>query len=170
VGRWMIATEVLAATGAQLTLAERRDAGDPDVTAALRAVSAAAGLPALDELAPPQRDTVAALIRMCLRQAQDLVDDPGRPPGWTFTHPDILTGWGRGSMLVPGILAAAAPQFTDVRSFLDVGTGRRPSRHRRGTHMARGDRHRHRHLGAGPADRDREHQGRRARGPCHRPA
>src|SRR6516165_1301092 len=123
VGRWMIATEVLAATGAQLTLAERRDAGDPDVTAALRAVSAAAGLPALDELAPPQRDTVAALIRMCLRQAQDLIDDPGRPPGWTFTHPDILTGWGRGSMLVPGILAAAAPQFTDVRSFLDVGTG-----------------------------------------------
>ena len=111
VGRWMVATEALAATGAELTLAERRDAGDPDVTAALRAVSAAAGLPALDELAPPQRDTVAALIRMCLRQAQDLIDDPGRPPGWTFTHPDILMGWGRGSMLVPGILTAAAPQF-----------------------------------------------------------
>ena len=123
VGRWMIATEALAATGAELTLAERRDAGDPDVTAALCAVSAAAGLPTLDELAPPQRNTVAALIRMCLRQAQDLIDNPGRPPGWTFTHPDILTGWGRGSMLVPGILAAAAPQFTDIRSFLDVGTG-----------------------------------------------
>src|SRR5215470_10531298 len=123
VGRWMVATEALAATGAELTLAERGDAGDPDVTAALRAVSAAAGLPALGELAPPQRDTVAALIRMCLRQAQDLIDDPGRPPGWTFTHPDILAGWGRGSMLVPGILATAAPQFTDVRSFLDVGTG-----------------------------------------------
>lgn len=123
VGRWMVATEALAATGAELTLAERRDAGDPDVTAALRAVSAAAGLPRLDELAPPQREMVAALIRMCLRQAQDLVDDPGRPPGWTFTHPDILRGWGRGSMVVPGILAAAAPQFTNVRSFLDVGTG-----------------------------------------------
>ena len=59
---------------------------------------------------------------MCLRQAQDLVDDPGRPPGWTFTHPDILAGWGRGSAMVPGLLAAA-PQFTEVRSFLDVGTG-----------------------------------------------
>jgi 2-polyprenyl-3-methyl-5-hydroxy-6-metoxy-1,4-benzoquinol methylase len=123
VSRWMTATEALAAAGAELTLADRPDAGDPDVTAALRTVSAAAGLPRLDELAPPQREIVAALIRMCLRQAQDLVDDPGRPPGWTFTHPDILAGWGRGSMVVPGALAAAAPQLAGVRSFLDVGTG-----------------------------------------------
>src|SRR5689334_20434633 len=82
--------------------------------AAGREVSAAAGLPPLGELAPPQRETIAALIRMCLRQAQDLVDDPGRPPGWTFTHPDILAGWGRGSAMIPGLLAAAAPQFAEV--------------------------------------------------------
>ena len=123
VGRWMVATEALAAAGAELALAGPQDGGDPDVTAAVRGVSAAAGLPPLGELPPPQRETVAALIRMCLRQAQDLVDDPGRPPGWTFIHPDILTGWGRGSAMVPGLLAAAAPQFTEVRSFLDVGTG-----------------------------------------------
>jgi ribosomal protein L11 methylase PrmA len=65
---------------------------------------------------------VAGLIRMCLRQAQDLVDDPGRAPGWTFTDPDILAGWGRGSMVVPGALAAA-PELAGIRSFLDVGTG-----------------------------------------------
>ena len=123
VGRWMVATEALAAAGAELALAGPQDGGDPDVTAAVRGVSAAAGLPPLGELAPPQRETIAALIRMCLRQAQDLVDDPGRPPGWTFTHPDILAGWGRGSAMVPGLLAAAAPQFAGVRSFLDVGTG-----------------------------------------------
>jgi SAM-dependent methyltransferase len=123
VGRWMVATEALAAAGAELALAGPQDGGDPDVTAAVRGVSAAAGLPPLGELAPPQREIVAALIRMCLRQAQDLVDDPGRPPGWTFTHPDILTGWGRGSAMVPGLLAKAAPQFAGVRSFLDVGTG-----------------------------------------------
>jgi SAM-dependent methyltransferase len=123
VGRWMVATEALAAAGAELALAGPQDGGDPDVTAAVRGVSAAAGLPPLGELAPPQREIVAALIRMCLRQAQDLVDDPGRPPGWTFTHPDILAGWGRGSAMVPGLLAAAAPQFAGVRSFLDVGTG-----------------------------------------------
>ncbi|HXJ28874.1 MAG TPA: hypothetical protein VNH17_24415, partial [Streptosporangiaceae bacterium] len=122
VGRWMVATEALAAAGAELALAGPQNGGDPDVTAAVRGVSAAAGLPPLGELPPPQREIVAALIRMCLRQAQDLVDDPGRPPGWTFTHPDILAGWGRGSAMVPGLLAAA-PQFTEVRSFLDVGTG-----------------------------------------------
>ena len=122
VGRWMVATEALAAAGAELALAGPPDAGDPDVTAAVRGVSAAAGLPPLGELPPPQREIVAAVIRMCLRQAQDLVDDPGRPPGWTYLHPDILTGWGRGSAMVPGLLAAA-PQFTEVRSFLDVGTG-----------------------------------------------
>jgi SAM-dependent methyltransferase len=122
VGRWMVATEALAAAGAELALSGPQDGADPDVTAAVREVSAAAGLPPLGELAPPQRETVAALIRMCLRQAQDLVDDPGRPPGWTYLHPDILTGWGRGSAMVPGLLAAA-PQFTEVRSFLDVGTG-----------------------------------------------
>ena len=122
VGRWMVATEALAAAGAELALAGPQDGADPDVTAAVREVSAAAGLPPLGELAPPQRETIAALIRMCLRQAQDLADDPGRPPGWTFTHPDILTGWGRGSAMVAGLLATA-PQFTEVRSFLDVGTG-----------------------------------------------
>jgi SAM-dependent methyltransferase len=60
---------------------------------------------------------------MCLRQSQDLIDDPGRPPGWTFTDPDILSGWGRGSMMVPGALAAGAPELAGITSFLDVGTG-----------------------------------------------
>ena len=60
---------------------------------------------------------------MCLRQAQDLIDDPGRPPGWTFADPDILSGWGRGSMIVPGALAAGAPELAGTTSFLDVGTG-----------------------------------------------
>jgi hypothetical protein len=123
VGRWMVATEALAAAGAELALTGPQNGGDPDVSAAVRRVSAAAGLPPLGELPPPQREIVAALIRMCLCQAQDLVDDPGRPPGWTYLHPDILTGWGRGSAMVPGLLAAAAPQFAEVRSFLDVGTG-----------------------------------------------
>jgi SAM-dependent methyltransferase len=122
VGRWMTATEALAAVGAELTLAQSSEPAHPDVASALRAVSAAAGLPRVDELAPPQREMAAAVIRMCLRQALDLMEDPSRPPGWTFTDPDILAGWGRGSMMVPGALAAA-PELSDIRSFLDVGTG-----------------------------------------------
>jgi SAM-dependent methyltransferase len=93
------------------------------VTGSLQAVSAAAGLPDLGELPPPQREMLIGLIRMGLHQAADLVDEPGRPPGWTFTDPAILQGWGRGSAMVPAALAAAAPELAGVRSFLDVGTG-----------------------------------------------
>ena len=122
VGRWMTATDALAAVGAEATLAQAAEPAHPDVARALRAVSAAADLPQVDELAPPQREMAAAVIRMCLRQALDLVDDPSRAPGWTFTDLDIMAGWGRGSMMVPGALAAA-PELGDIRSFLDVGTG-----------------------------------------------
>jgi SAM-dependent methyltransferase len=123
VSRWLVATEALAAVGAELTLSEAPEPGHPDVARALHAVSAAAGLPALGELPPPQRQMVTGLIRMVLRQAQDLLDNPGRAPGWVYTDPDILQGWGRGSAVVPGALAASAPELAGVRSFLDVGTG-----------------------------------------------
>jgi 2-polyprenyl-3-methyl-5-hydroxy-6-metoxy-1,4-benzoquinol methylase len=122
VGRWMVATEALAALGAELTLAQGPESAHPEVARALRAVSAAADLPSAAELAPPQREMIATLIRMCLRQAQDLTDEPSRAPGWMFTDPDILSGWGRGSMMVAPALAAA-PELSDIKSFLDVGTG-----------------------------------------------
>ncbi len=118
----MIATEALAALGAELTLARAADPGPPDVVTALQAVSAAAALPDLAGLPEPQRDMVIGLVRMVIRQAADLVDEPTRAPGWSFTDPDILQGWGRGSMVVPSALAAA-PELGDVRSFLDVGAG-----------------------------------------------
>lgn len=122
-GRWLTATEALAAVGAELTLKQATEPGHPAVVGALQAVSAAAGLSGLDELTGPQRQMVTGLIRMALHQAADLVDDPGRPPGWTFTDPAILQGWGRGSAVVPGALAAAVPELAGVRSFLDVGSG-----------------------------------------------
>jgi SAM-dependent methyltransferase len=121
--RWLTATEALAAVGAELTLKQAPEPGHPAVVDALQAVSAAAGLTGLDELTGPQRQMVTGLIRMGLHQASDLLDDPGRPPGWTFTDPAILQGWGRGSAVVPGALAAAVPELADVRSFLDVGSG-----------------------------------------------
>lgn len=122
-GRWLVATEALAALAAEIELTDGHEAGHPDVVAALRAVSAAAGVPALDDLAPQQRQMIVSLARMTLHQALDLVDDAGRAPGWAFTDPRILEGWGRGSMVVPGALKAAAPELGDVRAFLDIGTG-----------------------------------------------
>jgi SAM-dependent methyltransferase len=123
VSRWLVAAEALAAVGAELTLLQAPAGGHPEVTGALQGVSAAAGLPDLGELPPPQREMLMGLIRMGLHQAADLLDDPGRPPGWTFTDPAILQGWGRGSAMIPGALAAAAPELAGLRSFLDVGTG-----------------------------------------------
>jgi SAM-dependent methyltransferase len=44
-------------------------------------------------------------------------------PGWSFTDTAILDGWGRGSAMVPAMIAAAHPDLASVGSFLDVGTG-----------------------------------------------
>jgi precorrin-6B methylase 2 len=120
--RWLVATEALAALGAELTLKQTGEAPPPEIGGALRAVSVAGGLGDLDELAPPQQAIVAAQVRLYLRQAADLLDHPAREPGWTFTDPIILDGWGRGSAMVP-MLIAATPELREVDAFLDVGTG-----------------------------------------------
>ena len=123
-GRWMVGVEAFAAVGADLALRQSGEAGPPEVVDAVRAVSEAAGLGDLDEqLQPPQQAMVLALVRLYLRQAADLLDEPGRQPGWSFTDPVILDGWGRGSMMVPGMIVAGAPEIGDVGDFLDVGTG-----------------------------------------------
>jgi hypothetical protein len=59
--RWLTATEALAAVGAELTLKQATEPGHPAVVSALQAVSAAAGLPGLDELTGPQRQMVTEL-------------------------------------------------------------------------------------------------------------
>lgn len=122
VSRWTVATEALAALGAELALKQSGEAAPPDIAAVLSAVSVAAGIGDLDELAPPQQAIVAALVRLTLRQATDVLDHPAREAGWTYTDPVILDGWGRGSAMVP-MLIAANPELRDVSSFLDVGTG-----------------------------------------------
>jgi precorrin-6B methylase 2 len=123
VSRWAVATEALAAVGAELTLTRVPGQADPEMLEALRSVSDTAGLRDLTELPAPQREIAIGFIRLCLHQAADFIDNPGRARGWTFTDPAIVEGWGRGSAVVPGILAAAAPELADVRSFLDVGAG-----------------------------------------------
>ena len=123
VGRWMVAVEAFAATGADLALRQSGTAGPPEVAAALRAVSEAAGLGDLAELPSPQQALVLGFIRTYVHQALDLIEEPAREPGWRFTDPVILDGWGRGSSMVPGMIASGAPEIGDVGAFLDVGTG-----------------------------------------------
>jgi SAM-dependent methyltransferase len=121
--RWATATEALAALGAELSLQQPGAEAPPEIVGALQAVSSAAGIADLGELPPPQRAIVLALIRMYLHQATDLLEHADRAPGWTFTDPAILDGWGKGSAMVPALIASSHPDLAGVTSFLDVGTG-----------------------------------------------
>jgi len=121
--RWTTATEALAALGAELALQQTDVEAPPEIVAALRAVSTAGGLTDLAELPPPQQAMVAGMIRMYLHQALDLVEHPEKAPGWIVTDPAVLDGWGRGSAMIPHLIAAAHPDLAEITSFLDVGTG-----------------------------------------------
>ena len=123
VSRWQTALEALAALGAELSLRQSGAEAPPEIAAALRAVTDAAGVGDLDELNPQQQMMAAAIIRLAVSHAVELLAEPGRAAGWTYTDPVILDGWGRGSMMVPPLIAAAQPEFADFTSVLDVGTG-----------------------------------------------
>lgn len=119
---WMVGAEALAAVGADLQRAEGAAVPAP-VTEAVGAIRAAAGLGDVAEIPAPQRAMLLGIIRLTLHQALDVLDHPDRAPGWTFDAPAILDGWGRGSAMVPALLAAAHPDLASVGRFLDVGTG-----------------------------------------------
>jgi SAM-dependent methyltransferase len=121
--QWTTATEALAALGAELAAQQPGAEVPPEIRTALQDVTAAAGLTGLAELPPPQQQMVVGIIRLYLHQANDLLEHPDRAPGWTFTDPVILEGWGRASAMVPPMIAAAHPDLAEVSSFLDVGTG-----------------------------------------------
>jgi 2-polyprenyl-3-methyl-5-hydroxy-6-metoxy-1,4-benzoquinol methylase len=120
--QWGLTAESLGALGAYLTLIDG-EAGEAGVRERLRSLTAAAGLPDLAELEPPQRAMIAGLARSSLKQALDLLEEPERGPGWAYTDPGVLDGWGRGSAAVPGMISAVLPEISDVQTLLDVGTG-----------------------------------------------
>src|SRR3954447_8218759 len=121
--RLMTATDALAAVGAHLMLEDpNRPGGDAATQAALKAVCDAAGLGGIDDLPPPQKMMLLGMVRLYFGKADDLLTQPGRAPGWTFTDPGVLEGIGRGSMMVPTLMAAV-PELEKVTALLDVGTG-----------------------------------------------
>lgn len=122
VGRLMVQTDAMAAIGAALSLTGDTEA-DPRLRPAALAAAEAAGATGVDELSPEQRAAALGIIRLCLSDATRVLADPGRQPGWTFTDEVTVEGWGRGSMAIPGMIAAALPDLGPVGSILDVGTG-----------------------------------------------
>ena len=121
VSRLQAAVDALAAVGARAAAAE--PGGIPhEVAGVVDDVLTAAGIPDLRDLPPPQRAMVAAFVRSAFGQAANLLTEPNRPTGWSYTDPAVLEGQGRASMLMPTALAQTG-EFGDVTSLLDVGTG-----------------------------------------------
>jgi methyltransferase family protein len=118
----LVGMQALAALGAGLELRLSQTDAPPEVAAQLRAVETAMGLDDLDDIPPPQQAIALGLIRTYVAHAVELLDDPAREPGWTYTEPTILDGWGRASTMVPAMIKTA-PELQHVESFLDVGTG-----------------------------------------------
>jgi SAM-dependent methyltransferase len=84
----------------------------------------------LDGLDPSQEAAALGTIQAFFRQACDLLDNPGRAPGWTYDDPTVLQAQGQLSRMgVRGIekLAALRPGLQETLrqpgAFLDVGTG-----------------------------------------------
>jgi SAM-dependent methyltransferase len=121
VARMTVAMEAIAAIGADLTIRTGGAEANPEITTSLGAVTAAAGVD-LQSLAPPQQQMIANIIRLNFAQAADLLREPGRAPGWSYTDPTILEGIGRASGMIPTLLAAN-PELANMTSFLDVGAG-----------------------------------------------
>jgi SAM-dependent methyltransferase len=120
-------TEAVAAIGASL-------ATDVDVPLAvaerLAKVTALLQPEAMQDLAPPEKAILRAMIRTFFRQALDLLENPGRPAQWSFDDPVILQNIGQTSRVIIRMIAemaartpALAQRLAQQGRFLDVGSG-----------------------------------------------
>ena len=125
-----MSVEALAALGAELRLRREGPGGESRVSPLLHDVVRCIEPGLLDGIDANQKLAALALIQACFRQATDLLENPGRAPGWNYEDPVILESQGQVSRLVVrGIatLAAKGAAFgttlTQPGVFLDVGTG-----------------------------------------------
>ena len=128
--RFNTSMEALAALGAELRLRREGADADPRVRRALQDIVRGIDPALLDGLQPDQEAAALGAIEAFFRQAFDLLNNPARPPGWTYDDPTVLQAQGQGSRMgVRGIekLAALRPGLHETLrrpgAFLDVGTG-----------------------------------------------
>jgi precorrin-6B methylase 2 len=131
--RLAASTEALAALGAALRLRASGLEAPPEVQAGLDEVLAALGLDdAIRSATPDELSVALGPIRALLLQSVDLLTDPSRAPGWTYTDAELLEGFGQSSAafarVVGELLAPQLPGLGDAlarpdAAFLDVGVG-----------------------------------------------
>lgn len=88
------AVQILAALGAELRLRQEARTGDPRVLSLLREILDCIEPRLLDGLDSSQELPALALIQASLHQALEVVENPGRVPGWNYADPVILESHG----------------------------------------------------------------------------
>jgi SAM-dependent methyltransferase len=122
--------EALAAIGAELRLRGEGLSAEPRVRSLLQGLVHKIDPGLFEGLKPSQELAAIALIQTSFRQAFDLLENPARPPGWTYEDPAILESQGQVSRLIVRSIEIIAAQLPDLDStlrqpgtFLDIGTG-----------------------------------------------
>src|SRR5215469_7649945 len=116
--RLTVSVETLAALGAQLQLLQNGHDVDSRVRALLNDVTQAIDPQLLEGVEKHQRAAALALIRTIFRQGLDLLENPGRAPGWSYQDPDILQSQGQLSRLVVHWIDAMAAQRPELNEIL----------------------------------------------------
>ncbi len=127
--RLTIAMEAAAALAAYVRVTTESLDVDPQVRSLLDGIAAeiatdAAGI-------GPAGQPIVGMVRAFLRQATDLVDNPGRVGDWDHVDEAVLQGLGRLSMAITNAFQAATESLDGLgkrlgspgSTFLDVGTG-----------------------------------------------
>jgi ubiquinone/menaquinone biosynthesis C-methylase UbiE len=115
--------QAVAALAAHLRLRQLEVDGDEAVNAHLARVLDSMGTRDLCEaLTAEQAAMIAGYVRSYLRQAVDLVEDPGREGAWTNDDPATLQAQGQASTVVAQLFVGAGLGRDGVR-ILDIGTG-----------------------------------------------
>jgi SAM-dependent methyltransferase len=122
--------EALAALGAELRIRQDGLTATPEVRKLLQEAVGAIEPDLLDQVSDDQSKMVLSFIQAFFRQAVDLLDNPARPPGWTYDDPVVLQAQGQASRLVVRAIEAFAkqrsqfaPTLRSPGAFLDVGSG-----------------------------------------------
>ncbi len=133
VGKLGTSAEALAALGAVLRLRMSGTEASAEVEACLAEVVNALGVEeALAGASPAQLGVVLSPVRALFLQALDLLNDPAREPGWSYTDAELLESQGQTSAafaalfretVVPALDGLGGRLERPDATFLDVGVG-----------------------------------------------
>lgn len=122
--------EALAALGAEIRLRREGLFVAPRVRQLLQEVVQSIDPNILEGVTADQEGAVLAIIEGSFRQAIDLMENPARTPGWSYTDPVVMHGMGIRSRQFVEAMELLASRQTELRdalqrpgALLDVGTG-----------------------------------------------